>query len=115
MRTGTRADATARCGGRALRAGCARGPCDPTGGGRGGGRRRRRRVRPRQDPQRTARAAHRPPGGVIGDTHVTLREWRPLLAYARRYVKGWLVILLVTFASAALALAYPWPLKVLVD
>ena len=44
-----------------------------------------------------------------------LREWRPLLAYARRYWKGWLLILVVTFCSAALALAYPWPLKVLVD
>ena len=43
------------------------------------------------------------------------RDWAPLLKYARRYWKGWLVILVVTFASAALALAYPWPLKVLVD
>jgi ATP-binding cassette subfamily B protein len=39
----------------------------------------------------------------------------PLLRYARRYWKGWLLILVVTLASAALALAYPWPLKVLVD
>ena len=43
------------------------------------------------------------------------REWAPLLQYARRYWKGWLLILVVTFASAGLALAYPWPLKVLVD
>src|SRR5437588_5348346 len=43
------------------------------------------------------------------------RDWAPLLRYARGYWKGWLLILVVTLASAGLALAYPWPLKVLVD
>jgi len=50
---------------------------------------------------------------VTGGLHP--REWAPLLAYAQRRWRGWVVIFLVTLASAGLALAYPWPLKVLVD
>jgi ATP-binding cassette, subfamily B, bacterial len=56
-------------------------------------------------------------GRVFAESCVEQRmsEWGPLLRYAVRYWRGWLLILVVTLLSAVFALAYPWPLKILVD
>ena len=45
----------------------------------------------------------------------TIRRYRRLLAYGRRYRSGWVLIAALNLLSGFLALAQPWPMKVVID